>query len=180
MKRFVLPIVFFICFAPTIKAQTHEEIINTLPEELIDKFGEEKALRIMGEHTLIEINKIRVEHHLKPIVYDTILSQAAQYWTMYMAKYNHFSHTSKEGLKYPDIVYGIDTINNADYWPIMNNLGFGILTIKQFLENQKNSPPHWATIIEKQFNYDDDAFSIFGFGYNKCYYMIGFARRFER
>ena len=52
MSKFILITIAVLFFTTNLKAQSlnHEKIINTLPENIINKYGNKKALEILTKH----------------------------------------------------------------------------------------------------------------------------------
>jgi len=140
---------------------THEEIVNTLPYAIYQKYGKEKATKMLQEAVLIEVNILREKHGKKPLKIDWYLSQKAQEYAESMFRTKHYSHID------PQWRGPMDRVNVGWHkYMLVENLKRAPFTILQFLDSQMKSPGHRDNIISK-----DHDFSWFWFG-NKWWYFV--------
>ncbi len=174
LKSYFVVVAFIMSFS--VLGQSHDKIMNTRPESLIDEYGQEKALKLIREHCLIGINDIRKKHNLKPLKMDSLLCSKAHDWIRYLYATGTFTHVSDNGLCYRLIVHR--NLKKTSYYPLDDTLGGGIMTIKEFLEAQMASPPHRRIILEKQYAWEN-AYNVFGMSYFRGLYMMGFGDKLD-
>ena len=114
-------------------------------------------MRLFREHLRIEINAIRKKYQKSEVVMDEYLNQKAQDYAQYMGDNDHFSHYDKTGKSFAKWVNTDDNL----YYPINEDLAFGIMNINDVIHEWMNSPGHKATIIESTYNRGKVVFNKF-------------------
>ncbi len=84
---------------------TKTELLEKIPDDIADypitwiqkHYGIEKTIDLVNQHILQEINKIRIQNWVKPLVLDSLLNTAAQNYAEEMSLNQRYSHIGKDG-----------------------------------------------------------------------------------
>ena len=174
-KIFSVVLLATLLFSVNIKSQetiNHKKIIKEIPEYLFIDYWKEKWYKLLQKHTIIEINKIRKAYHLSQLLTDSFLNKKAQEYAEYMAKNEHFSHTTIDWKSLADFV-NVNT-RKKFYFPVSEVLWSGLMNIEMFIDGLMHSEWHKNTIIEKNYDYGKDVFDRIGVWYKDWYWIILF------
>ena len=128
----------------------HETIINTRIKDLLNIYWEEKWREIIRNHMLIEINILRSKYDAGPLILNDALNDACQLHSEYMEKNMITTH---QGEKFSSPTSRAKD-NNYEGYLIYENIGFMWFwtppTIKNIIQQQIDSPPHFDCLINKR------------------------------
>lgn len=122
----------------------HEKFIKTPFYKLIEYYWEEKGVKLINEHRLIEINKYRKTKWLPALKTDTTLQKIAQDRAIDRFKNNTCEHWEWENSLNERIKsYWIDTTNYSYIW---ENLNQNVTCIRDEMQSYIKSPKHEKTL----------------------------------
>jgi uncharacterized protein YkwD len=78
--------------------QQHQALINTSFDILFNQYGKLKAINLIRQHFLIEVNHERAKLKNKPLRFNDILNSTSQEHSEDMAKRSYFSHVNPDSL----------------------------------------------------------------------------------
>lgn len=131
----------------------HEIIINIRIKDLLDTYWEEKWWEIIRNHMLIEINILRSKYDAGPLILNDALNKACQWHSEYLEK-NMISSHKWENFSSPT---SRAKDNNYEGYLVYENIGFmwfwNTPTIKNIIQQQVDSKPHFDCLINKRMKY---------------------------
>lgn len=121
--------------------------------------AEEMNFDIMVKEISFLVNEARAEEGLKPLYLVPYVCELAELRSAEIVE--KFSHTRPNGEKFNTIV----DYNKLPYNKISENIAAGCATAEETFEQWKNSPPHWAAIMNPNYThigigitYDPDSY----------------------
>jgi uncharacterized protein YkwD len=99
---------------------------------------------------LTQINAIRAQHNLAPLVLNPSLSDAAETHTMDMVDKGYFAHDSSNGTAFWKRIVTFYPRSGFHYWSVGENIFWarGSATATRGIEAWMASPPHRANILD--------------------------------
>jgi uncharacterized protein YkwD len=96
-----------------------------------------------------EVNRVRAQHALKPLVRSSSLTRAAANHSRSMATDGYFAHESANGSVFWQRIKSYYSASGHRYWAVGENLVWASpsLTAKRAVEMWMNSPPHRANLL---------------------------------
>ncbi len=115
-----------------------------LPAEV---FVEQDVLKIKQDQLFTLMNKLRLEKHVNLLTKNELLNQSAQMRAVDMRNNEYFDHLSPQG---KDLSYFINQVG-YNYKYAGENLAMGFLDMEELLKAWKNSPTHYANLVDTDF-----------------------------
>jgi uncharacterized protein YkwD len=99
---------------------------------------------------LVDLNRIRAEHGLKPLALSPSLSAAAMVHTQQMVAEGYFAHNSANGQPFWKRIQGFYPQGDFGYWSVGENLFWttGTATAAAGMKAWMASPEHRANILD--------------------------------
>lgn len=107
------------------------------------------AAEIRGSSVYAQSNQVRFENHVKPLAVSPVLVKAAQERANDMAKLHYFSHRSPTGRNFWDAILAQKTYFHS----AGENLAEGFIDTIPLFQAWKNSPTHFANIVDPTYVY---------------------------
>jgi uncharacterized protein YkwD len=101
-----------------------------------------------------EVNRIRAEHNLAPLVRSSSLTRAAASHSRSMATDGYFAHESSDGSVFWQRIKAFYSISGHSYWSVGENLVWASpnLTARQAVKMWMNSAPHRANLLSTKWH----------------------------
>ena len=128
----------------------HEEFINTNIYELAIIYWKEKAIRLINEHMLIELNKYRIENWKTPLKLSQEVKKLSQDYANYLFKTNKDNPPHWEWEKSLQARIKQAGINCWSWWEVL--LAWATST-KDAFEDWKDSYEHNKTLLLDNFTF---------------------------
>ncbi|EKD24746.1 MAG: hypothetical protein ACD_80C00166G0007 [uncultured bacterium (gcode 4)] len=128
---------------------SYDEIKKYPVSWIVKEYGNEKAMEILQNCSLIELNKIRKANWVPPVALDEHLIKAAQKYAEEMDKNKRFSHISKNWANWEK------RVKKAGYkWEyISENIWYNLNDIAYAFKSRTESSPHFHNMIDPKFKY---------------------------
>jgi uncharacterized protein YkwD len=99
---------------------------------------------------LVDLNRIRAEHHLQPLTLSPSLSKAAMAHTQEMVAKGYFAHNSADGQPFWKRIETFYPQGKFGYWSVGENLFWtsGTTTAAAGMKAWMASPPHRHNILD--------------------------------
>jgi uncharacterized protein YkwD len=103
----------------------------------------------LNSQVVREVNVVRAQHGLKPLVRSSSLTRAAANHSRSMATDGYFAHESADGSVFWQRIKNYYSASGHHYWAVGENLVWASpnLTAKQAVKMWMNSPPHRANLL---------------------------------
>ena len=103
----------------------------------------------LDSQVLREVNQVRAQHGLKPLVRSSALARAAASHSRSMATGGYFAHESSDGSVFWQRIKLFYAASGHSYWAVGENLVWASpnLTAKQAVKMWMNSAPHRANLL---------------------------------
>ena len=104
---------------------------------------------------LQNLNSLRAQKGLIPLVACKFLTKSAQSYAANMAKNNFFGHVGKDGSSPGDRIQsaGYNWKNPLTKSMVAENIAAGQTTVSQVMDSWKNSPGHYRNMVERVFTH---------------------------
>ncbi|MGD0274381.1 MAG: CAP domain-containing protein [Gaiellaceae bacterium] len=113
-----------------------------------------KSVTALNNQILREVNHVRVQNHLQPLVASSQLAGAAAEHSRSMASAGFFTHESADGSAFWKRIQRYYSASGFHFWAVGENLVWTSpdLTAKQAVEMWMKSPPHRANLLSKRWH----------------------------
>ncbi|MGA9762892.1 MAG: CAP domain-containing protein [Gaiellaceae bacterium] len=103
----------------------------------------------LNSQVVREVNRVRAQHGLKPLVRSSALTRAAANHSRSMATDGYFAHESANGSVFWQRIKNYYPSSGHSYWAVGENLVWASpnLTAKRAVKMWMNSPPHRANVL---------------------------------
>jgi uncharacterized protein YkwD len=103
----------------------------------------------VDDGVLVDLNRIRAEHGLKPLTLSPSLNKAAMAHTQEMVAKGYFAHNSADGQAFWKRIEGFYPQGSFGYWSVGENLYWtsGTTTAAAGMKAWMASPPHRENIL---------------------------------
>jgi len=123
----------------------HDSIINIDANDILKIYGSEKGLKIIRQHMIIEITKLRDEKRLPKCNEDNILDQITQEYAKYLFMKKKITHIDD---KWRWLKERLEE-KNFEFIMCWETLWYWQWTITEIIKSRMNSPSHRNVILEK-------------------------------
>lgn len=102
---------------------------------------------------LVQINQIRAERNLKPLILCSALTRSAQKYAEEMARMNFFSHTGKDGSQPGDRIQkaGYRWKNSTAEATVAENIAAGQISVSEVMRSWRMSRGHYKNLVNPKF-----------------------------
>jgi uncharacterized protein YkwD len=113
-----------------------------------------KSVTALNNQILREVNRVRVQNHLQPLVVSPQLAGAAAEHSRSMATAGFFTHESADGSAFWKRIQRYYSASGFHFWAVGENLVWTSpdLTAKQAVEMWMKSPPHRVNLLSKRWH----------------------------
>ena len=113
-----------------------------------------RSVTALNNQILREVNRVRVQKHLQPLVASIQLAGAAAEHSRSMASAGYFRHESADGSAFWRRIQRHYSASGFHFWAVGENLVWTSpdLTAKQAVQIWMKSPPHRANLLSKRWH----------------------------
>jgi uncharacterized protein YkwD len=111
-----------------------------------------KSVTALNNQILRELNRVRVQNHLRPLAVSPQLAGAAAAHSRSMASAGYFTHESADGSAFWKRIQRYYSVSGFRYWAVGENLVWTSpdMTAKQAVKMWMKSPSHRVNVLSKR------------------------------
>ena len=112
--------------------------------------GSASAMRVLGSQILVDVNRVRAEHGLRPLRFSSRLAAAAAQHSREMGRRGYFSHESADGEAFWRRIEGFYSSDGYRSWSVGENLLWSSPAVDAAgaLKLWMHSPEHRANLLK--------------------------------